>query len=117
MPGILKHKTKDGRWRGWYKSHRNGSDGHRKTLKFTGTRSHRDTLTLAHQRQLKEDRIVAGLTAGPETPRVWRGFVETVQDYLAYGESQGGRGGRPWGRIHARNQRATPGLVARAAGL
>ena len=32
--------------------------------------------------------------------------MDTVQDYLAYGESQGGRGGRPWGRTHARNQRA-----------
>jgi len=106
MPGILKQKTKDGRWRAWYKSHRTGADGHRKTLKFTGNRSRRDTLALAHQHQLQEDRIVAGLAAGPETPQVWRGFVDTVQDYLAYGESQGGRGGRPWGRNHARNQRS-----------
>ena len=102
MPGILKKKTKDGKWCAWYKSHRRGSDGYRKTVKFTGTTSRRDTLALAHQRQLDEDRIAAA----PEQPNTSRGFVETVQEYLTYGESQGGRGGRPWGLTHARNQRS-----------
>ena len=106
MPGILSKKTRDGKWRAWYKSHLLASDGRRKTLKFTGTRSRRDTLALAHQRQLQEDRIVAGLAAAPLVPVAWLGFVDTVQEYLAYGESQGGRGGRPWGRTHARNQRS-----------
>ena len=106
MPGVLKKKTKDGKWRAWYKSHLRGSDGYRKTVKFTGTASRRDTLALAHQRQLDEDRIATGLAAAPNQPNTSRGFVETVQEYLAFGESQGGRGGRPWGHTHARNQRA-----------
>ena len=106
MPGILKTKTKDGKWQAWYKSHERASDGRRKTVKFTGTHSHRETLALAHERQVHEDRIATGLIAAPEEPQPWRDFVETVQDYLAYGEAQGGRGGRPWGRTHARNQRA-----------
>ena len=106
MPGILSKKTKDGKWRAWYRSHLTGSDGRRKTLKFTGTRSRRETLTLAQERQVQEDRIVAGLIPAPEERQPWRDFVDTVQDYLAYGEAQGGRGGRPWGRVHARNQRA-----------
>ena len=106
MPGVLKRKTKDGKWRAWYKSHLPSSDGYRKTVKFTGTTSRRDTLALAHQRQLDEDRIAAGLAAAPNQPSTSRGFVETVQEYLAYGESQGGRGGRPWGLTHARNQRS-----------
>ena len=106
MPGILKTKTKDGKWRAWYKCHLTGSDGRRKTLKFTGTHSRRETLALARQRQVEEDRIAAGLIPAPEDCLQWRDFVETVQDYLAYGEAQGGRGGRPWGSTHARNQRA-----------
>ena len=106
MPGILRTKTKDGKWRAWHKSHLTGSDGRRKTLKFTGTHSRRETLPLAHERQVQEDRIAAGLIPAPEDRESWRDFVDTVQDYLAYGESQGGRGGRPWGRTHARNQRA-----------
>ena len=106
MPGILRTKTKDGKWRAWYKSHLTGSDGRRKTLKFTGTRSRRETLALANERQVQEDRIAAGLVPAPEDRQPWRDFVDTVQDYLAYGEAQGGRGGRPWGRTHARNQRA-----------
>ena len=106
MPGILRTKTKDGKWRAWHKSHLTGSDGRRKTLKFTGTHSRRETLPLAHERQVQEDRIAAGLIPAPEDREPWRDFVDTVQDYLAYGESQGGRGGRPWGRTHARNQRA-----------
>ena len=106
MPGILKAKTKDGKWRGWYKSHMTGPDGRRRTVKFTGTLSHRETFALAQERQVHEDRIAAGLIPAPEDRQPWRDFVETVQDYLAYGEAQGGRGGRPWGRTHARNQRA-----------
>ena len=106
MPGVLKRKTKDGKWRAWYKSHLPGSDGYRKTVKFTGTTSRRDTLALAHQHQLDEDRIAAGLAAAPNQPSTSRGFVETVQEYLAYGESQGGHGGRPWCPTHARNQRS-----------
>ena len=106
MPGILKGKTRDGKWRAWYKSHLPGADGYRKTVKFTGTTSRRDTLALAHQRQLDEDRIAADLAAPPGPPNTSRGFVETVQEYLAYGESQGGHGGRPWCRTHARNQRS-----------
>ena len=106
MPGILKTKTRDGKWRAWYKSHLTGSDGRRKTLKFTGTHSRRETLALARQRQVEEDRIAAGLIPAPGCRHQWRDFVETVQDYLSYGEAQGGRGGRPWGRTHARNQRA-----------
>ena len=106
MPGILRSKTKDGKWRGWYKSHFTGSDGRRKTVKFTGTQSRRETVAIAQERQVHEDRIGAGLAPAPEDRQPWRDFVETVQDYLAYGESQGGRGGRPWGRIHARNQRS-----------
>ena len=106
MPGILRTKTKGGKWRAWYKSHLTGPDGRRKTIKFTGTRSRRETLALAQERQVHEDRIIAGLAQAPEDRKPWRDFVDTVQDYLAYGESQGGRGGRPWGRTHARNQRA-----------
>ena len=106
MPGILRNKTSDGKWRGWYKSHLAGADGYRKTVKFTGNGSRRDTLAMAHQRQQNEDRIAAGLAAAPDAAWTWRDFVQTVQDYLAYGESQGGRGGRPWGLKHARNQRS-----------
>ena len=75
MPGILRKKSKDGNWRGWYKSHMAGADGYRKTVKFTGTGSRRDTLAMAHQRQLDEDRIAAGLATAPGEACNWRDFV------------------------------------------
>ena len=106
MPGILQKKTRDGKWRAWYKSHLTASDGRRKTLKFTGTHSRRDTLALALQRQMHADRIAAGLIPDPEVRPQWRDFVDAAGDYLAYGETLGGRGGLPWGRVHARNQRS-----------
>ncbi|MSR84378.1 MAG: hypothetical protein EXS58_15895 [Candidatus Latescibacteria bacterium] len=34
-----------------------------------------------------------------------RPIAETVEEYLAWGEAQGGRGGRPWSKPHARNRR------------
>ena len=106
MPSLLKDKTKDGRYRGWYKSHEIGADGRRKTIKFTGTRNRQETLALARAHQVREDRIAAGSDPAPEDRKKWRGFVATVKEYLAYGESQGGWGGRPWSKKHARLRRA-----------
>src|SRR5262249_41083044 len=32
-------------------------------------------------------------------------FVDIKDEYVAWGETQGGRDGRPWGKTHARNRR------------
>ena len=34
-----------------------------------------------------------------------RPFQEVMEEYLAWGKAQGGRGGRPWAPNHARNRR------------
>ena len=51
---------------------------------------------MPRQRQVHEERIAAGLAPAPEAAPLWRDFVETLHNYLAYGESLGGGGGSPW---------------------
>jgi hypothetical protein len=41
----------------------------------------------------------------PRSLLVQRRFADAKADYLAWGETQGGRGGRPWGGDHARKRR------------
>lgn len=71
---------------------------------FTGTTSKRETAEMAIRRQAYEKELTQGLraTADKPTPRV---FKEVMEEYLDWGNAQGGRGGRPWGTVTARNKK------------
>src|SRR5437868_665520 len=67
------------------------SMGRRKT--FTGTTSKQKTLELAMRRQAHENEIRDGIIPAPKP--IYK-FRELADEYLAWGEAQGGHHGRPW---------------------
>ena len=103
MAGIRKDKVSSGKFRGWY------MDWTRKRVFFTGTRNRTETLKMA--RNLEVEHQLFRLGRGPDPNHLDKkharlSFGEITSDYMQWGESQGGRGGKPWGKTHARNRRA-----------
>jgi len=80
-----------------------GADGKRRS--YTGTTSKRDTLEMAIRRQAYEKELAEGIRERPVQPVPPRSFREVMQEYLDWGNAQGGRGGRPWGKVTARNKK------------
>ena len=102
MAGVRnKPRVPGGKYQGWFKNR------HGKMQHFSGTRSRRETLKVA--KQLEEDHKLARLGRLPDSggkgKHSSRPLKEAEDEYVDWGESQGGRGGRPWGRVHARNRR------------
>jgi len=62
---------------------------------------------MAVQQEAKQARIRAGLEPPPSSAQRHRSRSITLvkAEYIAWGEAQGGRNGRPWSVIHARNRR------------
>ena len=114
MPGILKDKTKDGKWRAWYKSHLIAPDGRRKTVKFTGTRRYNETLTLAPRAAGKGRPHRCGHGSGSGGSAAVAGFCGHGSGLPGVRRSPG-RSRRPPMGSHPRPQSArTARLVARA---
>ena len=101
MAGVTNEPYKADKYRGWFK------DRHGKRKFFTGTTNKRETLRMA--KELEDDHKAARLSALPDKHHAERhagkAFSAVKVEYLDWGKSQGGRGGRPWGRIHARNKK------------
>jgi len=97
MAGVRK---KAGRYQGWYRDY----EGNRKF--FTGTRNRLNTLRIAKRLEDDHRQIKLGYRPVPKTAdkHKKRPFVEVRDEYLAWGKSQGGRGGRPWGKCHAQKR-------------
>ena len=106
MAYVFQTRGKNGkahaRWRFQYTDY----VGHRRTA--TGTTSKIGTVRLAERVQAENDAIRKGLQPVPTTAAKngTRPLTEVMDEYLAWGESQGGRGGRPWGPGHARMRRS-----------
>jgi len=98
MAGVRKHPRTNGKYQGWFNDH----TGARRF--FTGTRSRTETRRLARHLEDQAVKIRAGYVPAPTTAEAnaVRLFGEVRAAYLAWGNSQGGRGGRPWGEKHAR---------------
>ena len=100
MPYVFQSKNSDGRnhprWRFQYTDWK----GKRRTA--TGTTSESDTRKLALAVQSDQDAIRRGWKPTPKPSDRPRPCCEVVDEYLAWGRAQGGRGGRPWGATHQR---------------
>jgi hypothetical protein len=96
-----KGKGKRALYQGWFIDH----TGKRRF--FTGTASRSETLRIAQDAETEHRKIRLGYLPAPETVERYEEypFADTLTEYLAWGEAQGGRGGRPWGREHARKRR------------
>jgi len=81
---------------------------HGRRVSRTGYTSQKDTMGLAlrlegEARDIREGRREPVRSSHKHAPRA---FEEVTGEYVAWGESQGGRGGRPWGRVHAKQRKA-----------
>lgn len=101
MPGARKGKTAGGKYQGWYK------DASGKQVWFTGTKNRAETKRIAERMEEEQRKIRLGHKEAPTSAAKNRkaAVSQIVKDYLAWGESQGGRDGRPWGDVHAKNRR------------
>ena len=103
MAGVRRTVTRDGKthskWRFWY------YDWQGKRQWGTGTEKRADTLNMA--RKLEEDhrQVRLGYRPPPKPSQKPRAFSEIVEEYLGWGNMQGGRNGRPWGEKHAASRR------------
>lgn len=100
MAGIRRKPVRGGRYQAWYRDFA----GNRHF--FTGTHNRVETLRIAERLEDEHRQIRLGYRPPPSPTNKHRNrpFSEVKDEYLAWGTSQGGRGGRPWGETHARNR-------------
>ncbi|MBM3946888.1 MAG: site-specific integrase [SAR202 cluster bacterium] len=101
MAGVRSKANRRGRYQGWF------INASGKQQFFLGTRKKEETRRMAERLEDEHRQVRLGYRPAPSTAdrHSRRGFEETVAEYLAWGGSQGGRGGRPWSETHARNRR------------
>ena len=90
MAGVRK-KPRNGKYQGWYFD----SDGRRKFV--TGTRDRRETQRIAEDTEGRHRKVSLGYAPRSAIPRT---FADTLGEYLAKGERNGGRNKKPWGKKH-----------------
>ncbi|HLX62350.1 MAG TPA: site-specific integrase [Planctomycetota bacterium] len=71
----------------------------------TGTTSKPDTEQMALIAQAKERAIKRTWAVAPKPSDTPRDAEKVIKEYLAWGESQGGHGGRPWSAEHLKHKR------------
>ena len=89
------------RWRARIVDHR----GNRKT--FTLSKNKQQSQAHADRIEVREREIRLGLRPLPSVSELAgsRAIEEVIQEYLDWGDTQGGRGGRPWSPTNSRKRR------------
>ena len=109
MPYLFQTSDRSGnphpRWRFQY------TDWRGKRRSATGTTSRAETLKLALRKENEEYEIRKGIRSRPKLSIMakTRDFKDVASEYFAWGEAQGGRGGRPWSRSHRHMRHAQLG--------
>ncbi len=100
MAGVRKKPQSSGRYQAWFIT----MDDQRKF--FVGTRSRPETLRMAQRFEDEHRQIRLGYRPPPRPSDRYRTrlVAEVVQEYLAWGQLQGGRPGYPWSPTHLRNR-------------
>jgi integrase len=101
MAGVLKKKTPSGKYRAWYMV-----DGKQKWL--TGTKKKKETLQEAQRREALYARAAQGIDSPMLQAKRRRNtlFGDIRNEYIQWGQAQGGRRHGSWGATHERNRRA-----------
>ena len=101
MAGVRKKPNPGGKYHGWFTD----TVGDRKF--FTGTRNRSETLRMAKRLEDEHRQIRLGYRPAPTAAQKHRTrlFEEVRDEYLAWGQAQGGWRRKPWSPIHARNRR------------
>ena len=103
MAGVRRTKDRNGKFHKNWRFHFVDYRGKRKW--GTGTSSKSDTLRAAQALEEEHRLIRLGYRPLPKSSEKARAFDDVVSEYIAWGEVQGGRGGRPWGATHAASRR------------
>ena len=101
---LFRTKRKDGTYHPRWRFRYIGPDGTPK--KATGFTDRGETRRLATQLALEADEIRRGVRKAPQAAETesLRPIEEHVKAYLAWGRTQGGRGGRPWAAYYGAQQ-------------
>lgn len=113
MAGVRTKPQSNRKFVGWY------TDFHGRQKFFAGTTNREETLRMARDFEDDHSKIRRGYLPVPDPSRKHRTrpFSEVVDEYLAWGRSQGGRGGRPWAAQHARLRKERLGWWVERLGL
>jgi len=113
MAGIRSKPLRNGKYQAWFI----GYNGKQKF--FTGMRKKAETLQIAQRLEDDHRQISLGYRPIPKTNLKHRNdlFEKVMQEYLDFGNMQGGRGGRSWGKVHARKKRTDLKLWQETLGL
>jgi integrase len=101
VAGVRKKAQPNGKYVAWF------MDMHGKQKFFTGTMNKHETGRMAERLEDEHRQIRLGYRPAPKSSDKHRSrsVTDTSAEYLAWGESQGGRGKRAWGKDHARKRR------------
>ena len=102
MAGVRKDIRRGGKYQGWFIDYK----GDRKY--FTGTKRKAETLRIAEKLEDDHRQVRLGYRPIPNKADKFRNkhVSSIMREYLAWGKSQGGRNGRPWGKEHLRKRKS-----------
>ena len=100
MAGVRKKPKSSGKYQGWFIDYK----GDRKF--FIGTKRKSETLRMAEKFGDDHRQVRLGYRPIPKKADKYKNkhVACIIDEYLAWGKSQGGRGGRPWGKEHLRKR-------------
>jgi len=100
MAGVRKKPKSSGKYQGWFTDYK----GDRKF--FIGTKRKSETLRMAEKFEDDHRQVRLGYRSIPEKADKYKNKHVTpiIEEYLAWGKAQGGRGGKPWGKVHLRKR-------------
>jgi len=93
MAGVRKKKLVSGKYQGWFVD----QTGERRF--FAGTHNSRETLRIAEKLEDDHRQIRLGYREAPKVDSK-HSFTEIAEQYISWGRTQGGIGGRPWSPVH-----------------
>ena len=98
MAGVRNKPEPNGKFKGWY------YNAQKKRKHVVLTRNKSESLRIVQKLEDEHRQVRLGYRPVPNSANKhkFRPFCEMKDEYLAWGKSQGGRGGRPWGATHAR---------------
>jgi integrase len=101
MAGVRNKPRKSGKYQGFFIN----SEGRRQF--FAGVRNREETLRMARRLEDDHRQVALGYRPGKTKTDRYRTrlYSEIAADYLKWGCTQGGRGGRPWSDGHAARRR------------
>lgn len=100
MAGVRSKPLRSGKYQGWFIDHTG------KQCYFVGTRNKTQTRRMAERLEDEHRQMRYGYKPLPKVkdPHALCPLDGIVTEYIAWGKSQGGRGGRAWSPTHTRKR-------------